>query len=450
MGQILTNDMWNYLHIPSLSDKKLILVNGREEIDITKHMGRNSTSFSSIDGSINLDSYIPCLKDSKIYFYKDEDSAFHAGFYEDKRHGYFVPTQVKLGKDEKPVFEAFQYSNNSVFSDLDLGKKSPTFLLTNGMKYTFGVEIETVSGKLPYWVYNHNKLSLKCERDGSLKDPKTGKEEGGEYITGVLTGDYGLKNLKTSLREISQRCTIDKRCGIHVHVGNCDFNERFIILAYILSLKIQDEVFQTLPISRRKNNTCGLLPSEDYVNIIKNYNIGHGVEICYNDLFTKLANGRQLDAKINKYNQHPGGRYTDRYSKSIPPEKLYRYKWVNYIPTAFNMKGTKENPVYTIEFRCHPGSMNFVKIKNWIMFCFAFCSYVENHYMDIVEKDNITIEDILKKVYGRKAKPLIEYIEERKSTFSDPIKGNKTEVSEYRQKTVNKPVSIKRLVKNED
>ena len=64
--------------------------------------------------------------------------------------------------------------------DLELGIKSISHRISEGKKYTFGVEIETCSGFLRRNVYEENRLNLECTHDGSI--------EGGEYVTGILTG----------------------------------------------------------------------------------------------------------------------------------------------------------------------------------------------------------------------------------------------------------------------
>lgn len=423
-----------------------------EITDEFKTLGRitNYATVSDLKKDYCLDRLIPAYSSKSIIFFDSIKDANENGFYESK-NGFYV--------------EAKSNSTTGIFHQTDMkdhirslpgaptkeefGEKSQTYLLSGRKEYTFGVEIETIQGLIPDWVYLRENLNLKCERDGSLKNPD-GTETGGEYITGVLTGDNGFANLKKSLREISLRCKVDKRCGIHVHVGNCNFNDDFVVLAYILGLRLQDEVWELLPPSRKNNDTCGKLKDEDYQSIIKKYNMGNGLKMCFDDLFVKVSNGRNMDEKCNRKRAHPGGRYTDRYSRGIEPKNLYRYKWLNVVPTMFNMKGNEDNPIYTLEFRCHPASLNFIKIKNWILFCFAFCWYVENKPKDIIFADNLSINDILKEAYNNYPniyRNLKEYFEERKRVFGDSKTATISEMKEYKQKTINKPVSKSRMIK---
>jgi hypothetical protein len=291
--------------------------------------------------------------------------------------------------------------------------------------------------------------------DGSLKD-SDGKLYGGEYVTGVLIGDAGLKNLFKCVKEISKRCQIDKRCGVHVHVGSFINNEEFTIFSYILAKKLENEIFEIFPPSRHNNTYAGKLPEQDFEKIIKDNNLKYGVEIAYEKLFKELANGRKLDSKISKFRAHPGGRYTDRYSGNIPFEKLYRYKWLNFIPTNFNVRGKEINDKelnkgipFTLEFRPHSATMNYTKIKNWVLFCLAFVSYVENYKENILNKKKITIEDVLTTVYRERiSSKLITYFEERKAKYKDPSSksAHKNEELEYGEKSEHKETKFKEII----
>jgi hypothetical protein len=383
-------------------------------------------------------------KDNCTYLFKSLEEANKNNFF--RNTAGLVTDNVSSNSSKVAIFNEYFPRDilKSLYSPAELGSKSPTFIVSEGLRFTFGVEIETNIGYLPEYVYFKNKLNLECIRDGSLRN-ELGVEEGGEYVTGVLNGDLGFLNLKKSLAMISSHCKIDKKCGIHVHVGNFNFSKQFIVLAYILALKIEDEIFITLPPSRRNNETCGRLKQQPYLDVIKKYNLEYGSELCYNDLFEDVGNGRKLTEKLNKKYPHPGGRYTDRYSRGISPANLYRYKWLNFVPSLFNMKGDQENPIHTLEFRCHPASLNYDKIQNWILFCFAFCNYVESNYKNIIEDDNITIEKILNYSYPKKGKELSDYFKDRIERFKND--GDTKELLEYKQKTVNKFSNIKEALK---
>ena len=107
-----------------------------------------------------------------------------------------------------------------------------TNLIDRGLDYSFGVEFESCAGVINPWVWKYHGLDMTCERDGSVS--------GGEYITEILRGDEGFHRLRYYCDVLSQRLTYDETCGIHVHIGNAEFNANFIVSAYILCLKIQN------------------------------------------------------------------------------------------------------------------------------------------------------------------------------------------------------------------
>lgn len=94
--------------------------------------------------------------------------------------------------------------------DYEMGIKSPSFIKTEGKRYTYGIEMETISGKLPQ--YLDDSLNYLAIRDGSLKD-EDGEEYGYEYVTGVLIGDTGLLQTKKLCNALTKYCIVNKKCG---------------------------------------------------------------------------------------------------------------------------------------------------------------------------------------------------------------------------------------------
>lgn len=357
---------------------------------------------------------------------------------------------------------AFDNHHRPSDNEITFGKKSLSFLSTGNLKYTFGCEWETCRGFVPHRIPWNLNLNLKCERDGSLRDPD-GAEYGGEYISGVLTGDTGMKQVYDILAVLSKRCLIDKRCGLHVHVGGFINNQSFLVTAYYLANKIQDELMQVVSPSRRNNDTCGLLidETEAISNFIEQYGYHYGIKEAYSYLFNKLANQRELDAKVNKDKEHPGGRYTERYTgiEGRPPindiKKLYRYKIINFIPTAFNMRKAKpkdgklNNGIpYTVEFRNHQGTLNYKKTKCWVLLCMAFVHYVENYSQEILNKKHISLNDIISAAYSKNFAniegSLKRYFEKRKAYFIECDNAETVEYGEKSEYTEN--TSIKKLI----
>lgn len=207
---------------------------------------------------------------------------------------------------------------------------------------------------------------------------------------------------------------------LHTHIGGASFSDSFLVMSYILGLKLEKEFFELVPPSRRGSRYCSSLKdlnfnfdnlksdNEDFRTRCKNY---------YNELFKYLC-GRYPDTSYNRFTNHPQGR-TCGYNHSSP-----RYNWLNFVPAVFDTKGVKNS--WTLEFRLHSGTSNFMKIKNWIKLCMAFVKFADEFPEDILnncviinsKKLPLNINNIIKKIYPKTENKLIAYFDDRKSKFS--------------------------------
>jgi hypothetical protein len=361
-----------------------------------------------------------------------------------KRHGYFENYEngsISASKDGTILFPEKKNYNNiykyatyerfknnieeiqCLLSPMQLikyGVNSPTFIKTEGKKYTYGIEIETIIGKIPRYI--RQGLNICCKYDGSLK-LNDGFAYGGEYITGILKGDAGFLHLYKIIDQISKRCMIDKRCSIHVHIGNVDFTQEFIVWMYKLAMIIEYELFSIVPLSRRTNAYCkAIMPLKIPININSNYE--HDIIENFNAI-KKIINFDlgTYNYTANKTKDHPLG-HNCGYNKKTP-----RYWWLNFVPAMYN---TRKNESYTLEFRLCNATMNYKKIENWILICMGIVNFVENHKKLINE--SITLSDIMQTVYPKSHENIIRYINERKQKFSEKnnsITQTESEDSEY-------------------
>src|SRR5690606_38373707 len=143
--------------------------------------------------------------------------------------------QSRLTTEYKEII-AFLKKKNSLY-----GMDSYTYLETEGIRSTFGVEIETISGS--FSDSEVEDLNLKAVHDGSLRDADGSGPWGKEYVTGVLKGDSGFEHMHKITKTIAEKCTIDERASIHVHVGSLKWNSEEISLAYLLGEILEDEIF---------------------------------------------------------------------------------------------------------------------------------------------------------------------------------------------------------------
>lgn len=177
---------------------------------------------------------------------------------------------------------------------------------------------------------------------------------------------------------------------------------------YYLYQNIQDEIFDMLPKSRRKNEYCRFLPLVKInLKLIKSDRQFY-INKYYDEIITVLSGESATSKYINKKKDHPKG------PKCNYDHKTARYCWVNFVPAVFNTRG---NDTYTIEFRPMQASTSYIKIKNWLLICFSLVDIVENHKNIIYDNPIITLNDIITACYPKNNKELIDYIELRKKKF---------------------------------
>ena len=343
------------------------------------------------------------------------------GFVENLNDGVFY-NDLNLGRKSPLSFIKWDGFKEKEFAgdsfkikqkNIENGTDSLTNMITENKPYTFGIEIETSSGYVPVRILH--KHNVKVVYDGSVSS--------GEYITGILYGDAGFAQLYSLLSELNKRCKINSNCGVHVHIGDgldenytdrkgskpVLFNKEFTVFAYILGLKIQEELFKYLPPSRSSNSFCKKLTDKDFKWLKNSWNNKkeyiEKIEYYYTEIFESLLSSQSyLGAEINKKSRHPGGRYVTA-----------RYTWINFIGFNFQRSNTND---FTCEFRNHGASTNYNKIKNWILICMAIVYFIENKKKDILLNDKVTISEIILNAYSeKKSKLLLEYLELRKTKF---------------------------------
>lgn len=304
-----------------------------------------------------------------------------------------------------------------------------------GKKYTYGIEIETSSGLIPERF--DSELFYNSVHDGSLRD-EDGQTYGGEYVTDVLYSDLGLLQVKKLCNELSKRCQINHRCGVHAHIGGVTFNKENIVLMYNLYQRLEREIFAMLPKSRRNNEFCRKLKALDFnINNLKGSERAYYIDFYYNNIINLLSQTDYCNDEINKKKDHPKG-FKCGYDHSS-----YRYCWVNFIPSVFN---TRRNGIYTIEFRPHSATTSYNKIKNWLFICIALVDIVENHKRELYENFNMSLFQLIKTVFPKDHIKINDYINKRINKFNDSsLRPEDVEASDYVDNEIDSNLSIKNL-----
>lgn len=394
-----------------IKNEKLIIEEGYT------HYNNKCLLFRCYSRRYNFESFIYSLDNIKDWKFRENFSSCCITDYDEK--------DLKI--NEVLNYQTFKNKNFNITNDEEdtkFGRKSATYLLSEGIKHTFGVELEIGTGNL--FSCLGQRLNLSCVRDGSLN----GGSGGPEYVTGILTGDSGFNHLQEICSQLAKRTTVNSSCGIHVHLGNINFSKQLLINSYILYSKLENEIFKMLPKSRRENDYCKKLKKFNFSVALENKSLI--LEENYNVLFNHITNGKLNfpDGAYNKKTNHPLG------SKCGYDKKTPRYCWINYVPAMFNTRG---NESYSIEIRNFNGSTNFNKIKNWVLIQMAILHFADNYPQLIDSIDNLS--DVINKVLPKRAFLLNNFIKTRKEIHSI----EKSEIEEYNEKIINKQ-SIKEQI----
>ena len=320
-------------------------------------------------------------------YFQDDDTA--------ERNGY-----IYSESREDWIHEDDFGNEGECWDNSTVQKTSKTFRKTFGMRYTFGVEMETCDGYLDY----ESILNLRCVEDGSINAK--------EYVTGVLNGDDGMIMLKRSCEAISERCYVDKSCGVHVHIGGANFNRRFSILSIMLGQMMESQLFRIQPKSRRGNSYCLLIPKKyKELRTVSKRDFPYTHKRMLR-LLAEYVYGSNVD--FDKHNckksRNPNGHYSST-----------RYKWLNLNNCSYKDKGD------TVEFRQHSGSLDYHKIRRWVLFCMSFVNFVENHSRTIIETYNrfqedqaicISMREVLVASLGKEGDVIADYYDNREERFN--------------------------------
>lgn len=374
-----------------------------------------------------------------LYLTKEliENTVFSYFYKESLRTGSFM-YKTRITKLDSQKHKKHSYLKRKLESDNNFKtymlNKPVLYKAMQGKKYTYGVEIETSSGLIP--ARFNNELFFSAVHDGSLRDEE-GNVYGAEYVTDVLYGDLGLLQLRKLTNELSKRCEINHRCGVHVHIGDINFTKENIILMYHLYQRLEHTLFAMLPVSRRGNEYCRSLDKLTFdITKLQGAERDFWIEYYYNQIVLLLSQGYDCSKDVNKKKDHPKG-FKCNYDHSS-----HRYCWVNFIPAIFN---TRKNSVYTIEFRSHSATTSYTKIKNWLFICMGLVDIVENHKAELYKNFDMTLSELIEIVYPKNHMKLNEYIFKRTLKFTPTEAGADPEAEDYVDNEIDNNLSLKNL-----
>lgn len=210
---------------------------------------------------------------------------------------------------------------------------------------TFGVEIEFIGTKEKA-LEAIKTAGISCHIEAYDIDHRVPTEwkithdrsigyENGELVSPILRGQDGLDQVRKVLRALRGiGHTVNRSCGVHVHVGVRDLTGADIVNVFQRYQKHELEIDGFMPVSRRANN------NSNYIRSLR--------DIDFRDCDSVYDVRDEMDE--------------DRYFK-LNVMSYFRQK--------------------TLEFRQHGGSLSGEKVCNWIKFCVNF---IEVSRVPVVEE----------------------------------------------------------------
>lgn len=178
--------------------------------------------------------------------------------------------------------------------------------------------------------YRHNETDVwKVVTDSSID---YGGIRGCEIVSPILSGVEDLKTLMRVVQAFSDVATVNRRCGLHVHVDASDLSSKKIRHIVGRYARFEKGIDAFMPRSRRdsENEFCG--------SVIKQLEL-IGRNSAYADRWYSEDPARTCESL--------GSRFV-----KVNLESYERYK--------------------TIEFRQHSGTLNVDKVRNWVNFVLQF------------------------------------------------------------------------------
>lgn len=211
---------------------------------------------------------------------------------------------------------------------------------------TFGVELEIVHGNKRQLRDAIRRRGVACEIEGYNHATRTNWKivsdasviGGYELVSPVLKGDRGLAEVKAVCQALEEvNAIVNKSCGFHAHFGTQDCKKDISVWRNLFAnyATLESDIDAFMPPSRRNNRYCASMKVSNWREKVDS---AHNLE--------------QLARSIT------GG---SRYFK-LNVQSYWRHG--------------------TVEFRQHSGTVEFGKIRNWLLFCARLVDFSKRERLD--------------------------------------------------------------------
>jgi hypothetical protein len=239
---------------------------------------------------------------------------------------------------------------------------------TNVFNRRFGVEFEAYNVNKTKLNDALNRAGVNCEIEGYnhitrrhwkiVTDASLSGTDTFELVSPILTGEAGMREMEAVCRVLGEcGAKVNKSCGTHVHFDASGFGINTWKRIYINYFRLEKIIDGFMPQSRRDNSFCKSLRNV--------FRFEPQIEVCstLDDIAAIFSHSRYYKINPVSYSRHN-----------------------------------------TCEFRQHSGTVEYIKISNWIKFLNNLVEY---------SKENLVTEKTLNGLSKFNDDNLVNYLKER-------------------------------------
>ena len=241
------------------------------------------------------------------------------------------PERIRRRRTVSEVIEEAEYNLTNFFFNHTFGVEIEAFGIS---RQELETELNNAGIPTRFEGYTHaTRDHWKIVTDSSIEG-----QQSFEIVSPKLKGEEGLRQLKTVtliLRGLEAR--VNRSCGLHIHFDASGFNAETWKNIFKNYAKIEHVIDNFMPNSRRGNSNtfCKSVRTRNYEQRIDSMRNLVDAENAINHIYNHITRGSRF-YKVN-------------------PAAYFRHR--------------------SIEFRQHSGTVNFSKIKNWILFLARFIEF---------------------------------------------------------------------------